>query len=187
MAQYAGHLEYWNHCAGKHFQKKKNLRILKVDFENHPVEMDIKYLNGEVLIQEADTQNDTGFDVVTTESPDISQSLDLQLAMKICKYVKSNAIVIVKDGVTLGIGGGQTSRIWALESIFSNNSTKDFTGSALASDAFFPFSDCVELAAQKGVKAIIQPGGSLKDQNSIDACNRRGISMVFTGMRHFRH
>lgn len=171
----------------KEFAKKKNTRILKIDFDKMPVNMDIKYLNGEVLVQQADLEEDDKWDVVTEKSPDIEESLDLQFAMKVCKYVRSNAIVIVKDGVTLGIGGGQTSRIWALESIFNNHPDTDFRGSALASDAFFPFADCVKTAAKNGVASIIQPGGSIKDGDSIKACNEEGIGMVLTGSRHFRH
>ena len=171
----------------KEFSKKKNTRILKIDFDKMPVDMDIKYLNGEVLVQQADLEEDDKWEVVTKKSPDIEESLDLQFAMKVCKYVKSNAIVIVKDGVTLGIGGGQTSRIWALESIFNNHPDVDFTGSALASDAFFPFDDCVREASKHGVSAIIQPGGSIKDQDSVKACDEKGISMVLTGSRHFKH
>ena len=93
----------------------------------------------------------------------------------------------IKNGVTLAIGGGQTSRVWALENAIHNNPDKDFEGAVLASDAFFPFNDCVQVAANAGVSAIVQPGGSIKDQDSIDLCNELNIPMVFTGYRHFRH
>ena len=99
----------------------------------------------------------------------------------------SNAICIVKSGVTLAIGGGQTSRVWALENAIHNNPDKDFNGAVLASDAFFPFNDCVQVAADAGIKAIIQPGGSIRDKDSIDLCNKLNIPMVFSGYRHFRH
>ena len=112
---------------------------------------------------------------------------DMLFTWKIVKYVKSNAICIVKNGVTLAIGGGQTSRVWALENAIHNNPDKDFKGSVLASDAFFPFNDCVQVAANAKVSAIVQPGGSIKDQDSIDLCNELNIPMVFTGYRHFRH
>lgn len=171
----------------KEFAKKKNTRILKVDFDKDPVDIDIKYLSGQVLIQDTDLGEDEKWEVVTEESPNIEESKDLRFAMTVCKYVKSNAIVAVKDGVTLGIGGGQTSRIWALESIFNNYSEVDFTGACLASDAFFPFEDCVRAAAKEGITSIIQPGGSVKDEESIQACNEEGIAMVFTGSRHFKH
>ena len=166
--------------------KKKNIRLLKVDFDLEKSNMDLKYLNGKVLIQDRDTVED-GYEVVTDKSPSENQIDDLKFAMIVCKYAKSNAIVIAKDLQTLGIGGGQTSRIWALESIKNNQKDRDFSGSVLASDAFFPFDDCVTLAGEMNVESIIQPGGSIKDKDSIDKCNELGISMVFTGQRHFRH
>ena len=103
--------------------------------------------------------------------------------MKVVKHVKSNAIVVVKDGMAKGIGTGETNRIWATMQALER--AKD--GSVLASDAFFPFRDCVDEAAKAGITAIIQPGGSMRDQESVDACNEHGISMVFTGIRHFKH
>lgn len=166
--------------------KKKNIRLLKVNFNLKKADKDIKYLNGKVLIQSRDEAID-GFDVVTKKTPNGREINDLKFAMTVCKYTKSNAIVIAKDGQTLGIGGGQTSRIWALESIRNNNKDKDFSGASLASDAFFPFDDCVILAGEMKIGSIIQPGGSLKDQDSIDKCNELNISMVFTAQRHFRH
>ena len=125
--------------------------------------------------------------VVTNAQPTKEQLTDMEFGMKVVKYVKSNAICIVKNGVTLAIGGGQTSRVWALENAIHNNPDKDFNGSVLASDAFFPFNDCVQVAADAGVQAIIQPGGSIRDQDSIDLCNEKNIPMVFSGYRHFRH
>ena len=125
--------------------------------------------------------------VVTNATPTKQQLTDMEFGMKVVKYVKSNAICIVKNGVTLAIGGGQTSRVWALENAIHNNSDKDFTGSILASDAFFPFSDCVQVAADAKIAAIVQPGGSVRDQDSIDFCIKLNIPMVFTGYRHFRH
>lgn len=166
--------------------KKKNIRLLKINFDLKKSDKDIKYLNGKVLIQDRDEVED-GFEVVTKRQPNSKNISDLKFAMTICKYTKSNAIVIAKNGQTLGIGGGQTSRIWALESIRNNNKDKDFTGASLASDAFFPFDDCVSLAGEMKVGSIIQPGGSIKDKDSIDKCNELDISMVFTSQRHFRH
>lgn len=125
--------------------------------------------------------------VVTETKPTSEQLSDMEFGMRVVKYVKSNAICIVKDGVTLAIGGGQTSRVWALENAIHNNPDKNFNGAILASDAFFPFDDCVQVAADAGIKAIIQPGGSVKDQDSIDLCNKLNIPMVFSGYRHFRH
>ena len=111
----------------------------------------------------------------------------MKFAMIVCKHVKSNAIVIAKDGATVAISGGQTSRIWALQNAIRNNPDKDFAGCSLASDAFFPFDDCVTLSAEHGIAAIMQPGGAGRDQDSIYACNKSGIAMVFTGTRHFKH
>lgn len=167
--------------------EKKNLRLLKVDFKKEKSDMDIKYVSGKVLIQDTDKGAEEKFETVTEKTPEDKEVEDLLFGMKVCKYVKSNAVVVVKDKVTLGIGGGQTSRIWALNSIVNNQEGKDFTGSVLASDAFFPFSDCVEVASKMGVKSIIQPGGSIRDKDSIDMCNEKGMSMVFTGVRHFKH
>lgn len=108
---------------------------------------------------------------------------NLIFGMKVCKYVKSNAIVVVKDFMAKGIGGGQVNRIWpACQAL-----DRAGDGVVLASDAFFPFSDVVCEAAKHGIKSIIQPGGSIKDKDSIDECNKNGISMVFTGVRHFKH
>ena len=169
-------------------KKKKNLRILKLtNLEARDAKYDIKYLEGSVLVQELNTKMIDEMKVVTNSQPTNEQLTDMEFGMKVVKYVKSNAICIVKNGVTLAIGGGQTSRVWALENAIHNNPDKDFNNSVLASDAFFPFSDCVKVAASAGIGAIIQPGGSVKDQESIDACNELNIPMVFSGYRHFRH
>ena len=169
-------------------KKKKNLRLLKLtNLEARDAKYDIKYLEGSVLVQELNTKMIDEMKVVTTHQPTQEQLTDMEFGMKVVKYVKSNAICIVKNGVTLAIGGGQTSRVWALENAIHNNPDKDFNNSVLASDAFFPFSDCVKVAANAGISAIIQPGGSVKDQDSIDACNELNIPMVFSGYRHFRH
>ena len=109
---------------------------------------DIKYLEGKVLVQELNTKMIDEMKVVTNVQPTKEQLTDMEFGMKVVKYVKSNAICIVKDGVTLAIGGGQTSRVWALENAIHNNPDKDFNGSVLASDAFFPFNDCVQVAAR---------------------------------------
>ena len=125
--------------------------------------------------------------VVTNAQPTQSQLDDMEFGMKVVKYVKSNAICIVKNGVTLAIGGGQTSRVWALENAIHNNPDKDFKDAVLASDAFFPFNDCAQVAIDAGIRAIVQPGGSVRDQDSIDLCNEHDVPMVFSGYRHFRH
>ncbi|SMP59937.1 bifunctional phosphoribosylaminoimidazolecarboxamide formyltransferase/IMP cyclohydrolase [Anoxynatronum buryatiense] len=167
---------------------KPNIRLLEIpEIEKAPREMlDLKRVPGGLLVQQADDALTQGLDLKTTAglAPELEE--DLRFAWKIVKHVKSNAIVIAKNQQTLAVGPGQTSRIWALENAL-RNTTHDTQGAVMASDAFFPFSDCVEVAAQAGITAIIQPGGSQKDQESIDACNRLGIAMVFTGMRHFKH
>lgn len=169
-------------------KKKKNLRILKLkNLDARGAKYDIKYLEGKVLVQELNTKMIDEMKVVTNAQPTKEQLTDMEFGMKVVKYVKSNAICIVKDGVTLAIGGGQTSRVWALENAIHNNPDKDFKGSVLASDAFFPFNDCVQVAVDAGIQAIIQPGGSIRDQDSIDLCNEKNIPMVFSGYRHFRH
>ena len=116
----------------------------------------------------------------------MKEMADLLFAMKVVKHTKSNAIVVAKNGQSCGIGAGQTNRIWAAAQAIEHAGDK-IEGCVLASDAFFPFSDCVEEAHKAGITAIIQPGGSIRDQESIDACNRYGIAMVFTGIRHFKH
>lgn len=169
-------------------KKKKNLRILKLkNMDAREAKYDIKYLEGKVLVQGLNTKMIDEMKVVTKAQPTQSQLSDMAFGMKVVKYVKSNAIVIVKDGVTLAIGGGQTSRIWALENAIHNNPDKDFNGSTLASDAFFPFDDCVKVAHDAGITAVIEPGGSVRDQDSIDYCNEVNMPMVFSGYRHFRH
>ncbi|MBR3841333.1 MAG: bifunctional phosphoribosylaminoimidazolecarboxamide formyltransferase/IMP cyclohydrolase [Erysipelotrichales bacterium] len=167
---------------------KKNLRILKLtNLQARDAKYDIKYLEGKVLVQQLNTKMIDEMKVVTNAQPTETQLSDMEFGMKVVKYVKSNAICIVKNGVTLAIGGGQTSRVWALENAIHNNPDKDFNGAVLASDAFFPFNDCVKTAVDAGISAIIQPGGSVRDQDSIDLCNEYNVPMVFSGYRHFRH
>ena len=167
---------------------KKNLRVLKLkNLDAREAKYDIKYLEGKVLVQTLNTKMFKELNVVTNCQPTEAQISDMEFGMRVVKYVKSNAICIVKNGVTLAIGGGQTSRVWALENAIHNNQDKDFNGAVLASDAFFPFNDCVQVAANAGISAIIQPGGSVRDQDSIDLCNELNIPMVFSGYRHFRH
>ncbi len=169
-------------------RKKKNLRVLKLkNLYASEAKYDIKYLEGKVLVQQLNKEMIKEMKVVTNAQPTKEQLTDMEFGMKVVKYVKSNAICIVKNGVTLAIGGGQTSRVWALENAIHNNQDKDFNGAVLASDAFFPFNDCVEVAANAGISAIVQPGGSVRDQDSIDLCNEKNIPMVFSGYRHFRH
>lgn len=169
---------------------KKNRIILKQHQTLKRTRQFKSLLNG-VIEQDADTQSDVLADLkpVTNIIPDARTSEDLLVASKICKNTKSNAIVLVSGGQMLASGVGQTSRVDALRQALEKAKSFGLSvqGSAMASDAFFPFPDCVEIAAAAGIKSIIQPGGSIKDQDSIDACNRLGLSMVFTGKRHFLH
>lgn len=169
------------------FKQKKNLRVIQVDYAAGAMKKEMRFASGKVLVQDTDLDAAEDYKVVTDKAPTEAEKRDLLFGMKVVKYVRSNAVVLIKDGMTLGVGGGETSRIWALENIFNHNPDRDFTGSVMASDAFFPFDDCVTAAAEKGVSAIMQPGGSIRDEDSIKACNEKGLSMVFTGVRHFKH
>jgi phosphoribosylaminoimidazolecarboxamide formyltransferase/IMP cyclohydrolase len=169
-------------------KSKKNIRILKLDNirEKNLKNIDVKKVNGGLLAQETDNGEYSGLVAVTNRKPTDKELEDLKFAWKVVKHVKSNAIVLAKENMTVGIGPGQMNRIWALKNSIRQAGEKA-SGSVLASDAFFPFSDCVEAAAKAGITAIIQPGGSIRDQESIDACNKYNIAMVVTGIRHFRH
>jgi phosphoribosylaminoimidazolecarboxamide formyltransferase/IMP cyclohydrolase len=129
------------------------------------------------------------FKVVTEKTPTTDQLSDLEFAIKAVKHLKSNGITLVKNKQLIGMGCGQTSRVDALESAIKKSKAFgfDLTGAVMASEAFFPFPDCVEIAHLTGVAAISQPGGSIKDQDSIDKANANGQAMVFTGIRHFKH
>ena len=163
-------------------RNKKNLRIIKCT--SKPCgRAEIISVDGGILVQDTDKTLYDNLEVVTKVSPTEKEMKDMIFGMKVCKYVKSNAIVVVKDGVANGIAGGQVNRIWATNQAIERAGQ----GVVLASDAFFPFRDCVDAAFKNGIKAIIQPGGSVRDEESIDACNEYGISMVFTGVRHFKH
>jgi phosphoribosylaminoimidazolecarboxamide formyltransferase/IMP cyclohydrolase len=169
---------------------KKNIRILKLDGIGCPLEntYDIKNISGGLLIQEHDNKiyMEEDFKVVTKKTPTDNEMESLKFAMKVVKHVKSNGIVVAKDSRTIGIGPGQVNRIWAVDHAL-NQSIESTQGAVLASDAFFPFEDCVERAKAGGITAIIQPGGSLKDEESIKKADELEIAMVFTGMRHFKH
>ena len=169
---------------------KKNLRILKLSRDQLSKKnlTSTKSIMGGLLVQESDdsAEKTESWISVTKKSPNNQMYLDLNFAWKICKHVKSNAIVIAKDQKTIGIGAGQMNRVGAAK-IALNAAGELCSGAVLASDGFFPFADTVELANEYGIKAIIQPGGSLRDQESIDMCNSKGISMIFTQKRHFLH
>ena len=178
----------YSDAALKVLTKKKNLRLLALPAiaQKPPVVWECKSVGGGLLVQESDAADigDETHTVVTEKAPEKLD--DLLFAMKVVKHVKSNAIVVAKDGCTLGIGGGEVSRVWAAEAALAR-AGEAAKGAVLASDALFPFPDVVELCAKYGVAEIIQPGGSIKDQLSIDAANGHGIAMVFTGVRHFKH
>jgi len=177
-------------------KKKKNVRVLEladIEIKQESNALDLKKINGGLIVQTIDDKllSDEGVKVVTEKEPTKEQMKDLLFAFKMVKFVKSNGVAVAKNLQSIGIGPGQVNRIWALkqcfehaEELIGNEVTK---GAVLASDAFFPFSDCVEAAHQAGITAIIQPGGSVRDKESIDKCNEYGIAMVFTGMRHFKH
>lgn len=161
---------------------KKNLRIIECSCPPKDHYQFVK-VDGGLLVQEEDRGKAEEERVVTKKAPSQKEIEDLRFGMKVVKHVKSNAIVVVKDRMALGIGTGEVNRIWATEQAIA----RAREGVVLASDAFFPFRDVVDCCAANGIKAIIQPGGSLKDQESIDACDEHGISMIFTGVRHFKH
>ena len=170
---------------------KKNLRVLEVDMtkSNIPVPQYIS-VNGGMLAQQLDTQIEavTPEMCVTAVKPTDAQLKDLNFGWKIVKHVKSNAIAVVRDNHTIGIGAGQTNRVGSAEIALKEAQSAGFTeGLILASDGFLPFGDTVELASKYGVTAIVQPGGSIRDEESIQKADELGITMVFTGVRHFKH
>ena len=169
---------------------KKNIRILKLEdilVKAAANAVDIKKVNGGILVQDINRElYKDELQIVTERIPCEKEMKALEFAWKVCKHVKSNGIVLAREGQTVSAGPGQVNRIWALENSIKQ-ALVDTKGAVMASDAFFPFSDCVETAAKAGIKAIIQPGGSIKDQESIDMANKYGIAMVFTKMRHFKH
>jgi phosphoribosylaminoimidazolecarboxamide formyltransferase / IMP cyclohydrolase len=170
------------------FQSKKpDLRVLVVG-ETDASTLEYKALLGGLLVQERDTRqwHDLQLDYVTEAIPSAEELLDLKFAWYVGKHTRSNNIVLAKAGVTVGLGTGAVSRIWAAERALANAS-KEAQGAVLSSEAFFPFDDVVRVAAAAGIKAVVQPGGSKRDAEVIAACNELGLAMVFTGSRHFKH
>lgn len=168
--------------------QKKNIRLLTFNKEGKdPVDKFVSVVGG-LLVQQEDNISaiESELVVATTKAPSQEEIHDLLFGEKVVKHVKSNAIVIVKDGQTLGIGAGQMNRVGAAK-IALEQAGEKARGAVMASDAFFPMDDTVEIASQYGITAIIQPGGSIKDQDSIDLCNKKNIAMVMTGKRHFKH
>ena len=181
------------------FAQKKNLRLIKADVKPNSFTESLS-VDGGILVQERDNQLFSDWKVVTKKQPTPDEAAEMAFGMTIALFVKSNAIVIVKDRIALGIAGGQVNRIWptaqSLEraKALTDQGTPDLAGTitktpapVLVSDAFFPFADVVDTAAKFGITAIVQPGGSIRDQESIDKANELGIAMVFTGTRHFKH
>jgi len=173
-------------------QEKKNLRLLRLDVtaaaKPTMVMPRVAAVAGGALVQEFDVKgiSQDELQVVTERQPSAEELAQLLFAWRVVKHVKSNAIVLARDNMTIGVGAGQMNRVGAAKIAIEQAGAKA-PGAVLASDAFFPMPDTVEAAAQAGIKAIIQPGGSVRDQDSIEACNRHGIAMIFTGTRHFKH
>ncbi len=172
-------------------KSKKNIRLLQIEnITKTPNEAstDMKKVVGGLLYQQINTKlyDECDLKVVTKRSPTEDEMQNLIFGMQIVKNVKSNAIVLTKDNRTVGVGPGQTNRVTALD-LAINYAKENAKGAVMASDAFIPFADCVELAAKHGITAIIQPGGSVRDEDSINACDEANIAMVFTGTRHFKH
>ncbi|MGI4833312.1 MAG: bifunctional phosphoribosylaminoimidazolecarboxamide formyltransferase/IMP cyclohydrolase, partial [Janthinobacterium lividum] len=171
-------------------QSKKNRILLRQKPVSFPSKVFKTLLNG-VIEQDADLATETAADfrTVTQSAPSPDETAALEFAGKICKHTKSNTIVLARPGQLLASGVGQTSRVDALRQAIEKAGSFgfDLRGAVMASDAFFPFPDCVEIAGAAGIRAVVQPGGSIKDQDSIAACDRLGMAMVLTGVRHFKH
>jgi phosphoribosylaminoimidazolecarboxamide formyltransferase/IMP cyclohydrolase len=169
------------------------VRLLEVPFDAtiNPVQLEYKRVGGGLLVQSADSKNVLPADlrVVSQRQPTPTEMADLLFAWRVAKYVKSNAIVYCANGQTLGVGAGQMSRIDSarIAAIKAQHAGLSLQGSAVASDAFFPFRDGLDVVIDQGATAVIHPGGSLRDEEVIAAANERGIAMVLTGIRHFRH
>jgi phosphoribosylaminoimidazolecarboxamide formyltransferase / IMP cyclohydrolase len=168
------------------FSSKPNVRVLAAGQLVRPT-LSAKHVTGGVLLQDADAvEDDSEYSVVTEAHPSPQQMADLLFAWRVARVVKSNAIVLVKDGATVGVGAGQMSRVDS-SGIAVKKAGERARGSTAASDAFFPFADGVEALAEAGIEAVIQPGGSVRDDEVVEAANRNGLAMVFTGRRHFLH
>ena len=177
--------------AREHFASKANLRVLEVPLAHDTQIQDFKRIGGGLLVQgpDAGAIAEADLKVVTRKAPDPAQLRDLLFAWRVAKYVKSNAIVFCRGGMTLGVGAGQMSRIDSarIASIKAANAGLSLAGSCVASDAFFPFRDGLDAVVAAGATAVIQPGGSVRDDEVVAAADEHGIAMVYTGMRHFRH
>jgi phosphoribosylaminoimidazolecarboxamide formyltransferase/IMP cyclohydrolase len=168
------------------FAAKKNLRL--VEITPVPQKWVLKNISGGMLVQDADAHllEETDLKVVSKRQPTVEEKRALFFAWKVCKHVKSNAIVYARDGQTVGVGAGQMSRVDSCK-IGASRAVLPLKGAVAASDAFFPFPDGVQEIAKAGATAVIQPGGSVRDQEVVDAADALGLAMIFTGIRHFRH
>ena len=175
--------------------KKPGIRVLEAGWPGGLLgaraSLELKTIEGGLLVQSADDGRVdlAAAKVVTQRPPTAAELRDLQFAWTVVKYVKSNAIVLARDGATIGIGAGQPSRVMSarIAALKAEEAKLDVAGTVLASDAFFPFRDGIDAAAERGVLAIVQPGGSMRDEEVVRAADEHGMTMVFTGMRHFRH
>jgi phosphoribosylaminoimidazolecarboxamide formyltransferase/IMP cyclohydrolase len=181
----------FDEAARRVFAGKQNVRLLDIPLARSTNRMDLKRVGGGLLVQSPDERHlePAELKVVTRKAPTPAQLADLLFAWRVGKYVKSNAIVFCADGRTLGVGAGQMSRIDSarIASIKAENASLSLAGSVVASDAFFPFRDGLDVVVDAGAVAVIQPGGSMRDEEVIAAADERGVAMVFTGVRHFRH
>jgi phosphoribosylaminoimidazolecarboxamide formyltransferase/IMP cyclohydrolase len=179
--------------AARVLASKPNVRVLALgDLSRSPSgELEYRSVTGGLLVQSRDTGTvaESALTVVTRRKPTPAELIDLQFAWRVCKFVKSNAIVFARQRMTIGVGAGQMSRVYStrIAAMKAADEQLEVSGSVMASDAFFPFRDGLDVAAEYGIKAVIQPGGSKKDAEVIEAADEHGMAMVFTGMRHFRH
>jgi phosphoribosylaminoimidazolecarboxamide formyltransferase / IMP cyclohydrolase len=180
---------HFNDAARQVMAAKKNVRLLAIEVARDLNRFDMKRVGGGLLLQTSDDFDVAELRVVTKKSPTQAQMNDLVFAFRVAKFVKSNAIVFCAHGMTLGVGAGQMSRVDStrIAAIKAKNAGLALRGSVAASDAFFPFRDGLDVVARAGARAVIQPGGSVRDDEVIAAADEHGIAMVFTGMRHFRH
>jgi phosphoribosylaminoimidazolecarboxamide formyltransferase/IMP cyclohydrolase len=171
------------------FAAKQNVRVLSIEAARDLNRLDMKRIGGGLLVQTADDYDVAELRIVTRRDPTPAEMNDLIFAFRVAKFVKSNAIVFCRAGMTLGVGAGQMSRVDStrIAAIKAKNAGLSLRGSVAASDAFFPFRDGLDVVANAGARAVIQPGGSVRDKEVIAAADEHGIAMVFTGMRHFRH
>jgi phosphoribosylaminoimidazolecarboxamide formyltransferase/IMP cyclohydrolase len=178
-------------AARKVFESKQNVRLLEIPLGQAVNPFDLKRVGGGVLLQSADAKNVQANEltIVSKKQPTPTQLHDMMFAWRVAKFVKSNAIVFCGNGMTLGVGAGQMSRIDSarIASIKAQNAGLSLAGSVVASDAFFPFRDGLDVVVAAGANCVIQPGGSMRDQEVIDAADEQGVVMAYTGTRHFRH